>query len=122
MKNKTVFFIIFVCFGSIFCRCSSKPDNMLSKKVFIKILAEFIIIEKLNAGEIEKQKLIKRILLEYNAEADQFRAVKEYYKKDEEFWLSVYQKAQQRIKDRKTIIQQEIIQRMPEKKRPAAFD
>ncbi len=122
MKRRTAFFIILVCFINIFSGCSSRPDNILSKKVFVKVLAEFLIIEKLSVSDMEKQKLIKRTLIDFETTADQFKATEEYYKKDDKFWLSVYKKAQERIDDKKTTIQKEIIQRLPEDKRPSAME
>ena len=121
MKNKTVFFIIIICFASIFNRCSSRPDNVIGKKLFVKILAEFLIIEKLPVSDIKKQKLIKKILAEYKVNTDQFKAAEEYYKKDDKFWLSVYKKAQERIEGKKTIIQKEVTQRQAQPQKPSAL-
>ena len=122
MKKTVVLIIILACLLITASSCSTRPDNILKKKVFIKTLAEFLIIEKLPVSDIEKQKLIKKILAEYKVNADQFKAAEEYYKKDDKFWLSVYKKAQERIDNKKTIIQQEVLQRQPQPIKPSAMN
>ena len=122
MKNRAAFFIVLIYLVSVFTGCSSRPDNILSKKVFVKILAEFLIIEKLSVSDTEKQKLIKKTLNDFETTADQFKATKEYYKTDDKFWLSVYKKAQERIDNKKTTIQKEVLQRLPQEQKPSVKD
>ena len=85
--------------------CSDKPEGLLSKKKFSNILAEFIYIENMAVSNDQKQSLIRKTLATYNITIREFKKTKEYYKENAQFWLKVYKRAQEKIKNRETALQ-----------------
>lgn len=85
--------------------CSDKPQDLLSKKKFSDILAEFIYIENLAVNNKQKQSLIKQTLETHQTTVEAFNKTKAFYKQDAQFWLTVYKQAQEKIKNRETALQ-----------------
>ena len=86
--------------GIWFQGCQQKNDLRLKKKTFISVLSELMVIEKLAIGEEEKVALVKKVFSDYQVTQEEFLATQEHYKENPDYWMKIYQQAQERIKEK----------------------
>jgi len=95
------FLFLTLLFVLMFQGCNKKDDLVIKKKVFIAVLSEMLVIEKLKIDDDKKIALAKEVLEKHQINEKQFMATKEYYKNDPKFWMRAYKKAEQLIKEKK---------------------
>ena len=80
--------------------CSKqKSTDVMSEEKFVNILSRLMIIEQLKIGQNEKVQMVKQVFEEYNTNSKAFNAYKEKYENDTKHWITIYRKAEKRIKE-----------------------
>lgn len=77
-----------------------KNNPTLKRKVFVRVLGEFTIIEKLAISPEKKARLFAMVLDSLNINPEVYRATREKYHADPEYWMKVFKEAEAYVKSR----------------------
>ena len=108
MKKLFYILLIFFCFGCIIDK-NVKPKNLISENKMIDILYDMSLIsvsKGINKRILENNgmKPKKYILKKHSIDSLQFVFSNEYYSKDLEIYLSIYEKVLKRLEENRELI------------------
>jgi hypothetical protein len=105
LKFQYVLTVIYITlfFTFFFTRCSKDEEKIIPEEKFIEILSDIMIIDNLSIAQNDKIALMVRVFEKYDVSQKQFLLTREHYKKDADFWIRVYKRTQNRIKEKDTL-------------------
>jgi hypothetical protein len=95
------FFITFFL-TVFFSRCSKDEKKVIPEQKFVEILSDVMIIDNLGIPQIEKVALLKTVLHKHEITTEEFSFTRDRYKENADFWISVYKRTQEKIKEKKS--------------------
>ncbi|MBD3225705.1 MAG: DUF4296 domain-containing protein [Caldithrix sp.] len=98
MRHCSIFLLLLTFFFTILISsCSDSKQKLMKKEEFSDILAELIIIEKLNIPKNAKIALMQKVFENHDVEPELFQKTRQRYQEHPAFWIEVYDKAKERI-------------------------
>jgi len=95
-------YITLIC-TFFFITCSKDRKKIIPEEQFIEILSDIMIVDNLALPQAKKVELVKTIFVKYEITPALFDSTKSFYKNDAEFWIKVYKRTQEHIKERKSL-------------------
>lgn len=100
LRSLIIFLVVTIFAAIMFQNCTKKNNPTLKRKVFVRVLGEFTIIEKLAISPEKKARLFAMVLDSLNINPEVYRATREKYHADPEYWMKVFKEAEAYVKSR----------------------
>lgn len=78
--------------------CSKNEEILLSDDIFVEVLSDLLIVEKVGVSESERHILAKAVFEKYKIDTTIFNKTRRYYKSDEKHWIIIYSRVKDLIK------------------------
>ncbi len=104
IKRHNLVIILLTFFLTFFFSTCSKVDKkIIPEAKFTEVLGDIMIISNLGIPQTERAALLKTVFEKHEISVEQFRFTRDHYKKDAAFWIRVYNRAQEQIRDKKSL-------------------